>query len=90
MAYSQFNCAAVREPGVYAFIVAGGVEFIGLTQRGLRGRMDHYVRGHSRQRASARQGPVPGRVAEGPKVEVPIAMPKSTEWNGLPVLTAWS
>src|SRR5215207_293942 len=42
------------EPGVYAFVVDDAVAYIGLTQTGLRTRMDHYRRGHERQRTSAR------------------------------------
>lgn len=83
------DTSAPREPGVYAFVVDGVIRYIGLTQRGIRGRMAHYVRGHSRQRTSARiKGRILEALAKGSRVEVLAATPESTEWNGLPVLTA--
>lgn len=83
------DTAAPREPGVYAFVVDGVIRYIGLTQRGLRGRMAHYVRGHSRQRTSARiKGRILAALAAGSRIEVLVATPEPTAWNGLPVLTA--
>ncbi|USI76535.1 GIY-YIG nuclease family protein [Sphingopyxis sp. USTB-05] len=83
------DTSAPREPGVYAFVVDGVIRYIGLTQRGIRTRMAHYVRGHSRQRTSARiKGRILEALAEGRRVEVLVATPEPTEWKELPVLTA--
>jgi len=77
------------DAGVYAFVVDGIIRYIGLTQRSLRGRMAHYVRGHARQRTSARvKGLILTALNAGSHVEVLIATPEATTWNGLPVLTA--
>jgi len=70
--------------GVYAFMVDGIIRYIGLTQLGLRGRMAHYVRGHARQRTSARvKGLILTALNAGSHVEVLIATPEATTWNGL-------
>lgn len=80
---------APTDAGVYAFVVDSTVRYIGLTQRGLRGRMAHYVRGHARQRTSARvKGLILAALGAGSRIEVLIALPEPMEWNGLPVLTA--
>lgn len=83
------DSAAPREPGVYVFVVDGVISYIGLTQRGLRGRMAHYVRGHSRQRTSARiKGRILAALAAGCRIEVLVATPEATTWNDLPVQIA--
>jgi hypothetical protein len=43
-----------NKPGVYAFILEGVIVYVGLTQTGLKTRMDHYRRGHERHRTSRR------------------------------------
>jgi hypothetical protein len=83
------DCIVPTTPGVYVFVVDGIIRYIGLTQRGLRGRMAHYVRGHSRQRTSARvKALILAALAAGSRVEILIATPDPLEWNGLPVHTA--
>lgn len=85
----ELDCIVPADAGVYAFVVDGIINYIGLTQRGLRGRMAHYVRGHARQRTSARvKGLILTALNAGSRVEVLIATPEATTWNGLPVLTA--
>lgn len=85
----ELDCIVPADPGVYVFVVDGVIRYIGLTQRGLRGRMGHYVRGHSRQRTSARvKGLILAALGAGSRVEILIATPEATEWGGLPVLTA--
>lgn len=77
------------DAGVYAFVVDGIIRYIGLTQRGLLGRMAHYVRGHARQRTSARiKGLILRALIVGSRVEILIATPEDSTWHGLPVLTA--
>ena len=84
----ELSAKAPVEAGVYAFVVDGLVKYVGLTQTGLRTRMDHYRRGHEGQRTSAR---VKALIA-GKKVSVLIATPeplkKPLEWNGLPINAA--
>lgn len=83
------DCLVPADPGVYVFFVDGVIRYIGLTQSGLRGRMGHYVRGHRRQRTSARvKGLILATLGAGGRVEILIATPEATEWRGLPVLTA--
>ncbi len=85
----KLDCIVPADPGVYVFVVDSVIRYIGLTQRGLRGRMGHYVRGHSRQRTSARvKGLILAAFGAGSRVEILIATPEATEWRGLPVLTA--
>lgn len=85
----ELDCIVPADPGVYVFVVDSVIRYIGLTQRGLRGRMGHYVRGHSRQRTSARvKGLILAALGAGSRVEILIATPEATEWRGLPVLTA--
>jgi hypothetical protein len=83
------DCVAPHSPGVYAFVVDGIIRYIGLSQRTLRGRMGHYVRGHARQRTSARiKRLILEALSEGQVIDVLVATPAPMEWNGLPVLTA--
>jgi hypothetical protein len=46
------SAKASNDPGVYAFILEGVIVYVGLTQTGLRTRLDHYRRG---QRATEDQ-----------------------------------
>lgn len=85
----ELDCVVTSDPGVYVFAVDGMIRYVGLTQSGLRGRMAHYVRGHERQRTSARvKGLILAALAAGSIVEILVATPTDTLWNGLPVLTA--
>jgi len=79
----ELDCIVPANAGVYAFVVDGIIRYIGLTQRGLRGRMAHYVRGHARPRTSARvKGLILTVLNAGRRVEVLIATPEGTTWNG--------
>jgi hypothetical protein len=85
----RLNGKAPAEPGVYAFAVDDVVVYVGLTQTGLRTRLDHYRRGYERQRTNARvKKLITGALAERQRVEVMVATPPPGEWNGLPVNTA--
>lgn len=78
-----------NEPGVYAFVLADEVVYIGVSWRSLRGRMNQYRRGDPRQRTSARINQrIIAELNLGQVVQVLVAMPKHMEWNGLPVSTA--
>jgi hypothetical protein len=83
------SAKAPNDPGVYAFVLEGVVVYVGLTQTGLKTRMDHYRRGHERQRTSRRvKGLIATALSEKKRVEVLIAIPPPLDWNGLPINTA--
>lgn len=85
----KLDAKAPTEPGVYAFAVNDVVVYVGLTQTGLRTRLDHYRHGHERQRTSARvKSLIAKALAESQRVKVLVATPPSGQWNGLPVNTA--
>jgi hypothetical protein len=85
----SLSAKAPNNPGVYAFILEGVIVYIGLTQRGLRARMDDYRRGHERQKTSRRvKGLIATALSEKKCVEVLIAIPPALDWNGLPINAA--
>jgi hypothetical protein len=62
---------------------------VGVTQNGLRGRLDGYIRGYEGQRTNARvKKLIEEALADGKRVAVLIATPHPLDWNGLPVNTA--
>ncbi|MDR7221663.1 GIY-YIG nuclease family protein [Aminobacter aminovorans] len=78
-----------KDAGVYAFVVAGFVKYIGLTRSGFRSRMSNYRAGQAGQRTSARVNQIiSDQIAAGASVEIYVATPPPLEWNGLPVITA--
>jgi hypothetical protein len=82
----ELDAQAPDVPGVYAFVLSGGVVYIGVTQNGLRVRMDQYRLGHSGQRTNARlNGLIHKALEAGEQVTVMIAVPPALEWNGLPI-----
>jgi hypothetical protein len=46
----ELDGQAPGDPGVYAFVLGDTVVYVGVTQNGLRARMDQYRLGHSGQR----------------------------------------
>ena len=85
----DLDAHAPIDPGVYAFTLDDTIVYIGLTQTGLKTRLNHYRRGHARQKTSARvKGLILGSLTEGKSVKVFIAVPPASDWNGLPVNTA--
>lgn len=77
------------EPGVYAFVVDDVVVHIGVTNNGLKTRLDQYRVGHKGQRTNARvKQLITETLSRGQRVAVLVAIPASSEWNGLPVNTA--
>jgi hypothetical protein len=85
----DLDAHAPIEPGVYAFALNNLIVYVGLTQTGLKTRLDHYRRGHERQRTSSRvKKLILGELGDGKKIQVFVATPKELEWNGLPVNTA--
>src|ERR1700712_3135905 len=79
----ELDAQAPDVPGVYAFALSGVVVYIGVTQNGLRVRMDQYRLGHSGQRTNARlNGLIHKALEAGEQVTVMIAIPPALEWNG--------
>lgn len=83
------DARAPTDGGVYAFVVDDFVKYVGLTQRGLRARLDAYRRGDERQRTNARvKTLIMEALSSGKRVKVLIAVPDAQCWGGLPVNTA--
>lgn len=83
------DAKAPPDAGVYSFVVDDIVMYVGLTQRGLRSRLDGYRRGNERQKTNARvKALIQDALAAGKRVKVLVATPAAGEWNGLPVNTA--
>lgn len=77
------------EPGVYAFVVDDVVVYVGLTNNGLKTRLNQYRIGHKGQRTNARvKQLITETLSKGQRVAVLVALPAPGEWNGLPVNTA--
>ncbi len=84
-----FEGKAPDVPGTYAFALDDVIVYVGVTLRSLKGRMGQYRRGYPRQRTSFRiNGLIRATLQAGKPLKVLIAMPKNSEWNGLPVNTA--
>lgn len=85
----HLDAEAPIEPGVYVFVIDDGIAYVGLTNSGLRTRLDQYRRGYEGQRTNARvKDLIVQALARGRKVSVLIATPPPLSWNGLPVNTA--
>jgi hypothetical protein len=85
----ELDARAPKDPGVYAFALDNIIVYVGLTQTGLKTRLDHYRRGHKRQKTSARvKGLIIRELNQGRSVKVLIAVPAPLQWNNLPVNTA--
>jgi hypothetical protein len=85
----QIDAKIPVDAGVYSFVVDDVIMYVGLTQRGLRTRLDGYRRGYERQKTNARvKALILEALASGKRVKVLVAVPEAGEWNGLPVNTA--
>lgn len=77
--------SAPSEAGVYAFVIADEVVYIG-TSTLLSRRMSNYRGGHVGQRTSSRiNAELLKQIAAGQTVQVLFAVPGMTKWNDLPV-----
>ena len=73
-------------PGVYAFAIAGVVQYVGLASMGLAKRIYFYARPGATQRTSLRlNAMLQEHVAASTIVQVYIALPSDGTWNSLPV-----
>lgn len=80
---------APQDAGVYAFATDSLVRYVGLTRVGFDKRMQNYRAGHVRQRTSHRiNAIILEHIGAGTLVEIYLATPPATTWNGLPVTTA--
>ena len=85
----RLDAEAPDTPGLYAFVLDNLVVYVGLSQRGLKTRLDQYRRGHLKQRTSARvKQLIASALVNGQQIKVLVAMPPAQEWNGLPINTA--
>jgi hypothetical protein len=85
----RLGAKVTAEPGVYAFVVNDVVVYVGLTNNGLKARLDGYRVGHKGQRTNARvKQLIIDTLSKGQPVAVLVALPAPLEWNGLPVNTA--
>lgn len=85
----RLDAKAPAEPGVHAFVLGDAVSYVGLTNNGLRTRLDQYRVGHKGQKTNARvKELIIKALADGLPVRVLVATPQPLAWNGLPVITA--
>lgn len=77
---------APKTPGVYAFVIAGEVKYVGVTHASFHQRMGNYRLGNAAQRTSSRINlQIADELAAGRVVEIYLATPEASTWNGLPV-----
>lgn len=85
----RLDAKAPAAPGVYAFVLGDAVAYVGLTNNGLRTRLDQYRAGHKGQKTNARvKELIVKALADGQQVKVLVATPAPLEWHGLPMITA--
>lgn len=81
----DLDAVCPNDAGVYAFVVAGNVRYVGSAQSGLHGRFRRYAT-TSTMRTSARvRDEVLACLSQGQTVEIYTLSPPAHEWNGLPV-----
>ncbi len=72
--------------GVYAFAKGGIVLYVGVATMGLRKRLYFYRKPGATQRTSRRiNGILKDELKAVPSIDILVAMPPDSEWNGLPV-----
>ncbi|MFN3725269.1 MAG: GIY-YIG nuclease family protein [Allosphingosinicella sp.] len=78
--------ALPKEVGVYAFVRAGVVMYVGVATMGLAKRIYFYARPGVSQRTSLRlNGIIQRELESDAQIDVLIAQPEDLQWNGLPV-----
>ncbi|CAN5585144.1 hypothetical protein BH10PSE14_BH10PSE14_40580 [soil metagenome] len=77
-----------KEVGVYAFVIDGEVQYVGVATTGLKGRLYGYSRPGRGQKTNIRINEIiRARLELAHHVEVFVATPEPAQWNGLPVDT---
>ena len=78
--------ALPKEVGVYAFVRAGVVMYVGVATMGLAKRIYFYGKPGVTQRTSLRlNATIRDEVGSGSEIDIFIAQPDDMTWNGLPV-----
>jgi hypothetical protein len=78
--------ALPKEVGVYAFVRAGVVMYVGVATMGLAKRIYFYARPGVSQRTSLRLNDIIRReLQSAAEIDVLIAQPEDMQWHGLPV-----
>jgi len=85
----KLKAKAPLQPGIYSFVVNDLIVYVGLTNNGLRTRLDQYRVGNEGQKTNARvKKLISEALSDGQRVKVLGATPEPLEWHGLPVNTA--
>lgn len=72
--------------GVYAFAINGIVQYVGLASKSLRQRLGFYRKPGTSQRTNIRLNEIiRANLGSGLKVEILLAQPPDSEWNGLKI-----
>lgn len=80
----QIDTVLSNEPGVYAFVIDGIVQYVGLASRSVAKRLYFYARPAATQRTNIRLNSKIGELLKaGTLVDVLVAHPTDSEWNGL-------
>ncbi|MCJ1903110.1 GIY-YIG nuclease family protein [Paracoccus versutus] len=74
-----------KDAGVYAFVVARTVRYVGSAQRGLRGRFRRYATTGTMRTSARVRDEILACLTQGQPVEIYTLTPPPYEWNGLPV-----
>lgn len=75
-----------KSAGVYAFVIDGVAQYVGLASKSLRQRLGFYRKPGSSQRTNIRLNEViRGKLAMGRVVQIFTAQPSDNEWNGFKV-----
>jgi hypothetical protein len=78
--------ALPKEVGVYAFVKAGVVMYVGVATMGLAKRIYFYAKPGVSQRTSQRlNGIIRAELEFAAEIDVLVAHPSDMQWNGLPV-----
>lgn len=80
------DTAVSKEAGVYAFAISGVVQYVGVATGGLKGRLYGYIRPGRGQPTNIRINQfIRDQLTQGNEVQVFVASPEASSWNGLPV-----
>lgn len=75
-----------RSGGVYAFVIDGQAQYVGLASKSLRQRLGFYRKPGVSQRTNLRLNEViRGHLAKGTVVQIFTAQPPDHEWNGFSI-----
>jgi hypothetical protein len=73
-----------KKAGVYAFVIDGVVQYVGLASKSLHQRLNFYRKPGASQRTNVRLNEIiKGHVGKGSVVRIMVAHPPDYEWNGL-------